>query len=221
MASPHSPHIEEFVEYSEHGEIQTKVGYPDDRCSPTVLAVITHPYGPLGGDFDNPVCCAVAEACVGAGMLAVRMNFRGVGDSSGSCSWRGAGEQDDVREVVAHYIQSRAFKAPPKVFLVGYSFGSMISGSLLKEYETDLLGYVAVAYPFSVVWLLTLFRTAELQAPLLASGVPKLFLHGVHDNFSSPATAEGCVKGMRNASLLIMEGANHYFGSKKRVKVWD
>ena len=207
-------------------KIQTKVLHPSVTVSasvgpPRTLAVITHPYGPLGGDMDNPVCVRAAQCCAAQGVVAVRMNFRGSGKTEGRATWRAWGEQDDVRSVVKHYESLPAFKGvKPKLVLIGYSFGSVVSASLLSEYKASLLGFIAVAYPFSVVGPLTLFNTVTFQKALKDTTLPVLFIHGSKDNFSSLETVS---KNLRNFSpsiaLKVIDGADHFFATLPKMKV--
>eukprot|EP01063_Lacrimia_lanifica_P024460 TRINITY_DN32360_c0_g1_i1.p1 TRINITY_DN32360_c0_g1~~TRINITY_DN32360_c0_g1_i1.p1 ORF type:complete len:300 (+),score=103.22 TRINITY_DN32360_c0_g1_i1:122-901(+) len=198
-------------------ELHTQAAVPKLAEAPGVLAVITHPYGSLGGDMMNPVVHGLALKCVQQGFVTVKLDFRGAGRSDGTGTWRGRGEQEDVKAAVAHYSAHKVFQGQaPKLLFIGYSFGSVIAGSLLSLYEPRLLGYVAVAYPFSVVWFLTMFRTAEVQAPLAAAGVPMLFLHGTKDNFSSGATVEAALARLapKRKTLFFVDGADHFFARR-------
>ena len=49
---------------------------PGARRNAEVALVITHPYGPLGGNMDNNVVQAVYDAAEKAGFAAVCFNFR-------------------------------------------------------------------------------------------------------------------------------------------------
>src|SRR5258706_6097726 len=59
-------------------------------------AVVCHPHPQYGGDMDNPVVVAAAQALAARGVAALRFNFRGVGDSEGSYSGN-LSETEDAR----------------------------------------------------------------------------------------------------------------------------
>eukprot|EP01059_Diplonema_ambulator_P006047 TRINITY_DN15821_c0_g1_i1.p1 TRINITY_DN15821_c0_g1~~TRINITY_DN15821_c0_g1_i1.p1 ORF type:complete len:247 (+),score=79.83 TRINITY_DN15821_c0_g1_i1:48-743(+) len=206
---------EEYVETEEGEVIQVKVGVPE-VVREDVLVVVTHPYGLLGGDLDNPVCMAVGRMAVEKGLVTVRLNFRGVGESSGTGSWRGQAEQQDVLSVISRYETHPAFTSPPRIALIGYSYGSLISGSLLSRHPSIAL-YTAIAYPFSVAWALTLFNQEAYLRPLQESpSIPKLFIHGNRDQFTSTDAAAAKVKTMGDsASISTLQYADHFFGARK------
>ncbi|KAK0561608.1 hypothetical protein OC844_003131 [Tilletia horrida] len=100
---------------------------------PEGLAIIAHPYGSLGGSFDDHVVCALAEhLLVQRRFEVVTYNSRGVGQSTGRASWTGAAEADDyqVRESVLEWAMKRFEERHPsvrgaKLVLCGYSAGSL------------------------------------------------------------------------------------------------
>ncbi|KAI8054984.1 Alpha/Beta hydrolase protein [Syncephalis plumigaleata] len=74
------------------------VSNPNIDSRPTVL--ITHPYGPLGGNSYNNVVQALRNHFTEKGYIAVTFNFRGCGRSKGRTSWRGQGENEDLNTIV-------------------------------------------------------------------------------------------------------------------------
>ena len=211
---------EELVVVDDGVQLETEVAIPSKIKSNT-LVVLTHPYGCLGGDMHNPVIVKLWQGLAKRGIVSVRMNFRGVGHSGGRGTWRCKGEQHDVMAVINHFDKSPEFKTKPDIILLGYSFGSMISGSILSHFEKDkrLLGYIAIAYPFSVTWFLSLFNTSAMISGLQESSVPKLFVHGTDDNFTAISKARQQVERIQNGKLIALEGADHFFGRRRFLSV--
>ncbi|KAG5929885.1 hypothetical protein E4U42_004077 [Claviceps africana] len=70
-------------------------------------AVVAHPYGPMGGCYDDGVLGSVAARLLGAGYLVGTFNFRGAGHSAGRTSWTARPERDDYASMVgftAYYV---------------------------------------------------------------------------------------------------------------------
>ncbi|KAG8630873.1 hypothetical protein KVT40_000013 [Elsinoe batatas] len=84
--------------------------YPSrSRTSPIKAAVVAHPYGPLGGSYDDPIVLACAETLLGQGYIVATFNFRGAGGSKGKTSWSARGEVGDYMSVVGllvHYLSA-------------------------------------------------------------------------------------------------------------------
>src|ERR1041385_177392 len=60
------------------------------------VALVLHPHPLFGGTMHNKVVFRAAAALNDAGLVALRVNFRGVGQSTGYHD-EGYGERDDVR----------------------------------------------------------------------------------------------------------------------------
>jgi len=97
--------------------------------SPKGVALICHPHPSYGGTMDNKVVHTLARAFRDEGIVAVRFNFRGVGNSEGSFS-DGAGELDDLKAAI-DWAQSQGESLP--LWLAGFSFGGAVSANLLQS----------------------------------------------------------------------------------------
>ena len=107
--------------------------------SPTAIAIVCHPHPLHGGTMTNKVAHALARSCNECGMVSVRFNYRGVGESAGSYD-NGAGETEDALAAV-RWAQTRW---PGKVlFLAGFSFGGGVA--LRASLQTDCVGLITVA----------------------------------------------------------------------------
>src|SRR5690606_12338582 len=69
------------------------------------IALIAHPNPVQGGTKDNKVITTLAKTLFGLGYVAIRPNFRGVGQSAGSFD-QGTGETEDIL-AVARYAAAR------------------------------------------------------------------------------------------------------------------
>jgi uncharacterized protein len=159
-------------------------------------AVVCHPHPQYGGDMDNPVVLAVAEALRDSGHATLRFNFRGVGASSGSYGG-GVGEGDDVRAAVAYVTERVGVEA---VTLAGYSFGAMVvlqAGVLLPEVDR----LIAVAPPLAFFNL----------ACVAACTKDKLFIVGDRDPYCAVAQLRQQLATVCEPKThQIVGGADHF-----------
>ncbi len=169
-------------------------------ASPRAAAVVCHPHPEYGGDMDNTVVVAVADALVAAGVAALRFNFGGVGRSEGSYGG-GPAEVADVRAAIA--VLRRELPAVPLV-VVGYSFGAWV-GSQAAADDTDVARMIAVAPPITFFdWTFA----ASLPVPLAV-------VVGDRDQFCPLARLEKLALPMEKT---ILPGADHFFaGSTENV----
>ncbi|KAI1341160.1 Alpha/Beta hydrolase protein [Xylariaceae sp. FL0016] len=71
------------------------------------VAVVAHPYAPLGGCFDDPVVGVVAGCLLELGFVVGTFNFRGASSSGGRTSWTSKPERADYMSMVgfmAYYV---------------------------------------------------------------------------------------------------------------------
>lgn len=152
-----------------------------DSANATTCFVLTHPWAILGGDFDNNVPQRLGFALSQYGYATCRFNFRGVGRSTGCCTWRGHGERDDLKAVVDWLCEEQGMV---KIVLVGYSYGSMISNSC-ADMRDEITAFVSISTPFPCYWGLSLFNCARMLQWAQSSDKPKLFICGNQDQFTS------------------------------------
>ncbi|HXC37748.1 MAG TPA: CocE/NonD family hydrolase [Burkholderiales bacterium] len=93
-----------------------------DTPEPRGIAVVAHPHPLYGGALDNKVAQTLARAMAGLGYVALRPNFRGVGETEGAHD-HGEGETDDILTVVDY---ARGRFGDLSVVLAGYSFGAHV-----------------------------------------------------------------------------------------------
>ena len=127
-------------------------------------ALILHPHPQYGGDMDNHVVRSIAAAVADLGGATLRLNFRGVGGSSGVYD-EGRGEIDDARAAAA---ESRALRPESALVVAGYSFGAMVAAGVAAGLELRAL--VLVSPP-----------VAYAPLPELPAGLPVLVVTGERD----------------------------------------
>lgn len=106
-----------------------------------VVVVCCHPLPTDGGTMTNKVIHTVAKTLTGLGLVSVRFNFRGAGQSEGSWD-QGQGELDDARAVIAWAREQFPDYA---LWLAGFSFGAYIS--LMAAAECQPAQVLSVAPP--------------------------------------------------------------------------
>jgi alpha/beta superfamily hydrolase len=166
-------------------------------------AVVCHPHPQYGGDMDNPVVRAIAEALQEAGYATLRFNFRGVGSSTGVYG-AGVEEIEDARSAVRHLHERCGI---PGITLAGYSFGAMVglqAGVAMEEVGR----LIAVAPPVGFADLSFLAHCEK----------DKLFIVGERDQFCSlRRLREALAQIAEPKTLRIVPGADHFFAGRERA----
>lgn len=105
------------------------------------VAVLAHPYAPLGGNSSDPVVRLLAETFLHEGYIVGTFDFRGAGRSAGRTSWTARPEVNDYMTFAGFVIQyAKAFlgrnserdtnsdaSASVNIVFGGYSYGSLIA----------------------------------------------------------------------------------------------
>ena len=187
-------------------------------------AVVCHPHPLGGGTMHNAVVSAVSRALVARGVMALRFNFRGVGQSSGQHDY-GRGEQADVAGAL-DWLLAQPEVDPWRVSVVGYSFGAWVG---LVQAQADLR-VTAVAAVGLAAWHYdeTFARTRQIAElgtdtwpfdPGLLQGFtrPKLFVSGEQDSFAPPQALRRFVDRLPEPKTLhVLPGTDHFFLRRER-----
>ncbi|MCB2192476.1 MAG: alpha/beta fold hydrolase [Deltaproteobacteria bacterium] len=161
-------------------------------------ALILHPHPLYGGSMHNNVVDALAQAASEAGWASLCINFRGVGNSTGSHD-NGGAEQDDVIAAAAWL----ADKAPGPLVLMGYSFGSLV-GARAADRVAGLAGGVWVSPPYV---LGDLPPWPEARGPLLV-------ITGERDEYGDLTKLEAYMHAMGAlGTLKVHPGGDHFWWS--------
>ncbi|KAJ1613665.1 hypothetical protein OIY81_875 [Cryptosporidium canis] len=142
----------------------------------SIVFVLVHPYGIMGGSSSNMLGLALCLADKGYGCII--FDHRGTGKSTGNKSIFGNNEVIDVTSICKD-IKSKNDRI--NVILVGSSAGAPIAGSAVDECE-NVIGYVGIGYVFGF-WPSLLFR--QHYNNILKSKKHKLFVMGGSDGFTS------------------------------------
>ncbi len=180
-----------------HGRLEAILKEP--RGSVLGVALVLHPHPLGGGTMHNKVVFRAAGALNDAGLIALRINFRGVGQSTGEHD-EGRGELDDVRDALSYLAEN--YPGQP-VTLCGFSFGARVGleVGIADERVSNLIsiGTPLDKYDFSF---------------LLSCRKPILFVHGEQDEFGDVARLRRLVAELEQtapASLVVIPGAEHFF----------
>jgi alpha/beta superfamily hydrolase len=150
-----------------HGRLEAILKAP--RVKPIRgVALVLHPHPLGGGTMHNKVVFRAAAALNDAGLTTLRINFRGVGQSTGSHD-EGDGEREDVRSGLDYLAQNYP---NDEITLCGFSFGARVGLEVgIKDERVARLisiGTPVNKYDFDFL--------AECRKPIL-------FVHGEHDEY--------------------------------------
>src|SRR5437868_12825773 len=161
------------------------------------VALVLHPHPLGGGTMHNKVVFRAAAALNDAGLLTLRINFRGVGQSTGEHD-EGRGERDDVRAgldyLAAHYPDQ-------EITLCGFSFGARVGVEvgIADERVARLIsiGTPVDKYDFSFL--------EQCRKPIL-------FVQGDRDEFGGVERLRDLAERIKApVELKIIKGAGHFF----------
>jgi len=178
------------------GPIETVIEVPEG--APAGLALIAHPHPLHGGTMDNKVVTTLARAALSAGFVAVRSNFRGVGQSAGVHD-HGHGECDDLSALT----QIIGERYPGLDWtLLGFSFGAFVQQQLsLRLPVGQHLRQVILVAP------------AVTLRPFGAVNGPATLLQGDQDEII-PLAAVRAYAQTHALNLVVVPEAGHFFHGK-------
>src|SRR5256714_12936381 len=104
-----------------HGRLEAILKEPREQPV-RGAALVLHPHPLGGGTMHNKVVFRAASALNDAGLVTLRVNFRGVGQSTGEHD-EGRGEVEDGRAGLRYLAES--FPAQP-ITICGFSFGARV-----------------------------------------------------------------------------------------------
>ena len=181
-----------------HGQLEAILKEPRGG-SPRGVALVLHPHPLGGGTMHNKVVFRAAAALNDAGLIALRINFRGVGQSTGVHD-EGRGEQDDVRAGLDYLSQEYPGQ---KITLCGFSFGARVGLEVgIHDPRVEYLigiGTPLDKYDFSFL--------SQCRKPLL-------LVHGDHDEFGDVERLRKLAADLEKNTtvrLVVIPGAGHFF----------
>lgn len=165
----------------------------------------------------NPVVTAVARTLEAQGVMVLRFNFRGVGQSGGEHD-NGRGEARDVAGAL-DWLTSQPGIDLARVFMAGYSFGAWVG---LAYAQSDLRVQAAaavglVAWHYSKEFYDTQARPDLGVEPwqtdphfLESFNRPVLFISGERDPLSPPGEVRRLMSKLPGLKRLnVIPGAGH------------
>ncbi|HXR99827.1 MAG TPA: alpha/beta fold hydrolase [Pyrinomonadaceae bacterium] len=181
-----------------HGQLEAILKEPR-QGSPKGVALVLHPHPLGGGTMHNKVVFRAAAALNDAGLIALRINFRGVGQSTGVHD-DGRGEQDDVRAGLDYLSQQYPGQ---RITLCGFSFGARVG--LEVGIHDPRVGYlIGIGTPLDKYDFSFL---AECRKPLL-------LVHGERDEYGDVERLRKLAAELEKNTtvrLVVVPGAGHFF----------
>jgi len=184
-----------------HGQLEAILKEPPTRHAAGV-ALVLHPHPLGGGTMHNKVVFRAAAALNHAGLIALRINFRGVGQSTGEHD-EGRGEQEDVRAGLNYLAKNYPEQ---QITLCGFSFGARV-GLEVGMADDRVRQLIAIGAPVDKYDFGFLENCRK----------PILFVHGEHDEYGDVGKLKQLVDRISkhaNVELRIIEGAGHFFDTQ-------
>ena len=166
------------------------------------VALVLHPHPLGGGTMHNKVVFRAAAALNDAGLVTLRINFRGVGQSTGTHD-EGDGERDDVRAGLDYLAQNYANQ---EITLCGFSFGARV-GLEVGLSDARVVRLISIGTPVDKYDFNFLEQCRK----------PILFVHGDHDEYGNVDRLRELVAEIAAhapAELRVIEGAGHFFDTQ-------
>jgi alpha/beta superfamily hydrolase len=183
---------------AEHGQLEAILKEPRTG-PPKGVALVLHPHPLGGGTMHNKVVFRAAAALNDAGLITLRINFRGVGKSTGQHD-EGRGERDDVRTAL-DYLAANYREL--NITLCGFSFGARVGLEVGIE-------HARVRYLIGIGTPLDKYDFEFLQA----CRKPLLLVHGEYDEFGDVERVKSMAAELEQKTqvrLVVIPGAGHFF----------
>lgn len=181
-----------------HGQLEAILKEP--RASPADgVALVLHPHPLGGGTMHNKVVFRAAAALNDAGLATLRINFRGVGQSTGTHDF-GKGELDDARAGL-DYLTEHYPNQP--ITVCGFSFGALVGLGVGCE-DQRVKQLISIGTPLSKYSFGFLTDCSK----------PMLFVHGELDEFGDVDALRKLVDQLKQhapVELVVVPGAGHFF----------
>jgi alpha/beta superfamily hydrolase len=170
--------------------------------TPRGIALICHPHPLFGGANNNKVVQTLARTFARLGYVALRPNFRGVGESVGTHD-DGGGESEDMLAVLDE--AKRRYGNLP-VALAGFSFGAYVQTRVAKalaDANEAVQGLVLVGTAAGHVDGARHYETAAVRNDTIV-------IHGSEDETVPLANVLAWAKPLE-LPVIVVPGADHFF----------
>jgi alpha/beta superfamily hydrolase len=180
-----------------HGQLEAILKEPRDDPPVRGAALVLHPHPLFGGTMHNKVVFRAAAALNEAGLIVLRINFRGVGQSTGEHD-EGRGESDDARAGLDYLAENYP---DHEITLCGFSFGARV-GMEVGIADERVARLISIGTPVDKYD----FRFLEQCRK------PILFVHGEFDEYGNVERLREIVAKIKAPTdLKIIKGAGHFF----------
>lgn len=180
-----------------NGRLEAILNEPTSAVSGAALVLHPHPLG--GGTMHNKVVFRAAAALNDAGLITLRINFRGVGQSTGKHD-EGQGERDDVRAGLDYLTENFANHG---ITLCGFSFGARV-GLEVGISDERVVNLISIGTPVD-----------KYDFSFLEAGrKPILFVHGNRDEYGDLNQLQVLVNKLKthtNVELQVIDDCGHFF----------
>jgi alpha/beta superfamily hydrolase len=180
-----------------HGRLEAILKQPNTPAKGVALVLHPHPLG--GGTMHNKVVFRAASALNDAGLATLRINFRGVGQSSGEHD-EGRGELEDVRAGL-DYLASEFQNQP--ITLCGFSFGARV-GLEVGISDDRVRNLISIGTPVDK------YDFSFLDAVRK----PLLMVHGDQDEFGDVKRVMALAARLQekaNVEVQVINDSGHFF----------
>lgn len=194
-----------------HGRLEAILKEPSGEASG--VALVLHPHSLGGGTMHNKVVFRSAAALNDAGLITLRINFRGVGQSTGEHD-EGRGELEDVRAGLEYLAANYPNQ---KISLCGFSFGARV-GLEVGISDERVVNLISIGTPVSK------YDFSFLEA----CRKPILFVHGNLDEYGDLDKLQILVEKLKpktDVELHVINDCGHFFEGhldelKQIIKEW-
>jgi hypothetical protein len=184
-----------------HGRLEAILKEPQGGAGrPRGAALVLHPHPLHGGTMHNKVVFRTARGLGDAGLVTMRINFRGTGQSTGTHDRARGGEQEDARLALDHLAAS--YPALP-LLVAGFSFGARV-GLEVGMNDSRVQNLIGIGTPINMYDFTFL---DDCRKPLLLA-------HGEHDEFGDAARLRTLAEDLppeAHVRLEVIPGAGHFF----------
>ena len=184
-----------------HGQLEAILKEP--RQGPAKgVALVLHPHPLGGGTMHNKVVFRAAAGLNDAGLTVLRINFRGVGQSTGVHD-EGRGEVEDVRSGLDYLSQQYPGL---RIFLCGFSFGARV-GLEVGIHDPRVAYLIGIGTPL---------QKYDFKF-LTACRKPLLLVHGEHDEFGDVEELRKFAAKLEKGTpvkLVVIPGVGHFFDER-------
>ena len=185
------------------GVIDCALDWPEGDVQ--AWALVLHPHPLHGGTRNNKVVTTISRACTQHGLLAVRPDFRGIGESAGSFD-NAVGETADMYQLVQQFEAEFPDIASGKWVMAGFSFGTSVAAqlsSMLADEQKRVPDALILTGP-----AVERFRFRELRLPEFT-----YLLHGEVDEVVPLSEAMDFARN-QNLTLTVIPDSTHFFHGK-------